>query len=73
MARLDIEDEALITQIDTKPYRLYLLTDFLQMTQNPKQLESRLNRLNDARIIFKVSVKNKTYYFSPKAETAENN
>ncbi len=74
MDSLDTQDQKLITQIDTKPYKFYLLTDLLpktnQLSRNQvKRFESRLNRLNEARIIYKVAIKEKTYYFSPKAET----
>jgi hypothetical protein len=78
MIRLDIEDQKVISQIDSKPFMLYSLADLLPKTSQISGnqvtlLESRLNRLNEARIIYKVAIKDKIYYFSPKAETEENN
>jgi hypothetical protein len=78
MHRLDIEDQKVISQIDSKPYRLYSLAELLPKNRTisgnqATLLESRLNRLNEARVIYKVAIKEKIYYFSPKAETEENN
>jgi hypothetical protein len=78
MIHLDREDQRLLTQIDSKPYKFYSLTDLLPKINQLSgykvtQFESRLNRLNEARIIYKIAIKEKTYYFSPKAETEENN
>jgi hypothetical protein len=77
MITLDAEDRRIISQINSKPYRFYSLTELLSRTDNllsanqdiTKQLESRLNQLNYSKIIYKVVIKEKTYYFSPKAET----
>jgi hypothetical protein len=74
----DVEDQKVISKIESKPYRLYLLPELLPKTRQisgnqAMLLESRLNRLNEARIIYKVAIKDKIYYFSPKAETEENN
>ncbi len=77
MFNFDKEDQRILSQIDSKPYRLYTLTDLLPKTTFKlstnqglrKQLESRLNHLNNFKIIYKVVIEKITYYFSPKAET----
>ncbi len=75
MDNLDRQARMILSQIDSKPYRLYTINDLLLnidecTNQNiTKEFESRLTSLNDERLIYKVKIKEKTYYFSPKAET----
>jgi hypothetical protein len=72
----DREDKRILSRINRKPYRFYSLTDLLPKTDDQlsanqdliNQFEIRLNQLNESRIIYKVAIEAKTYYFSPKAE-----
>ncbi len=76
MDSLDSEDRRIIGIIETKPFRLYSSTEFLPTAKKQatlkldtlREIEQTLNHLNDLKIVYKMAVQGRTYYFSPKAE-----
>ncbi len=76
MYSLDNEDRRIIGIIETKPFRLYSSAEFLPAAKKQaiikldtlREIEQTLNHLNDLKIVYKMAVQGRTYYFSPKAE-----
>ena len=76
MEIFDTEDQRILSLIESKPYKLYSITDLLPVTkesysvkqQKVKELEPKLERLFKTNSIRKTIINENPFYYSPNTE-----